>query len=197
LRGYTALRILQLRNGKRYLEFCDEGLLDSQASALLDPEVCTVNDSCPSLETLLQQAVEREDQAPDDPIEVFDYASTLPSDPVATLNIHNKRPFLEKAEVPHNGHRHGKRNKKRARMIQTDGHLHGRNAPAIQTCMAIPSNVNVATLPAATGGYIGKDLSLERGVAHEAEWYKSQSDWTYLNWDGRCVCLQRSFVFSH
>ncbi|KAG7091523.1 hypothetical protein E1B28_010552 [Marasmius oreades] len=178
-------KTLQLRNGKSYVEFSGKEDLDTQTLAAFDPEVFTISDSCPALETLLQQAVERESQAPDDPIEAFDETamSSAPDLP-ATHNVNKKRPFVEKTEAAHNGHRHRKRSKKRARLIGSEGHLHGRNAPAIQTCIAVPSNVDAFTLPAATGGYIGKDLTVERGAVRDVEWFRSQPGWTYLKWDG-------------
>ncbi|KAG7088263.1 hypothetical protein E1B28_012277 [Marasmius oreades] len=86
-----AHRAKYLRNGKSYVEFSGKEDLDVQTLAAFDPEVFTISDSCPALETLLQQAVECESQAPDDPIEAFDETamSSAPDLP-ATHNVNKK-----------------------------------------------------------------------------------------------------------
>ncbi|KAJ8085361.1 hypothetical protein PM082_011023 [Marasmius tenuissimus] len=136
------------RSGRRYVEFWQD---------LGNIKIVTIKLSCPLLDNLLQQALEREAQPVDDPLENFD--TDLPSQSTLDPNLAppvKKRavPEDEDAEEPakgHNTHRHSKRWK------------------PIQTCQTVSSSLNVAQLPAASGG--------------------SQPAWDYVEWDGTNTLL--------
>ncbi|KAL0063936.1 hypothetical protein AAF712_009126 [Marasmius tenuissimus] len=131
--------------------------------------------SCPPLENLLKQALEREDQPIYDSLEEFDEITLSQSAPAPRLGPFNKRPINEEdASQPkksQNTHRHVKRRKRREEQLSTDGHLHSHHLPAIQTCQTVSSSLNVAKLPVANGGFIGQDVTgSSRNVHHSTTW---------------------------
>ncbi|KAL0061226.1 hypothetical protein AAF712_011985 [Marasmius tenuissimus] len=176
----------QTRSGRRYVEFWQD---------LGDVEVVTIKASCPPLEKLLKQALEREDQPIDDCLEDFD-ETTVSQPELAPHPIpsNNKRPITEEDDASEpkysqNSYRHAKRRKRRDGRLSTDGHLHSHHLSAIQTCQIVPSILDVANLPAANGGFIGQNITGSDRAVHDAEWYKSQADWDYVEWDGTNALL--------
>ncbi|KAL0564088.1 hypothetical protein V5O48_017968 [Marasmius crinis-equi] len=120
-------------------------------------------------------------------------ASRLLCSPSAGKSVHLsnslKRPTPpdESSQRP-NLHRHRKRQKARDRKYERQGHLKGRNKEAIVDCMVQSSPTNVLDLPAARGGFIGRDLQQSEEV-HDVDWYRTQSDWQYVQWDGSRALL--------
>ncbi|KAL0057298.1 hypothetical protein AAF712_016067 [Marasmius tenuissimus] len=174
------------RSGRRYVEFWQD---------LGNIEIVTIKSSCPPLESLLQQALEREAQPVDDPLENFDtdLSSQSTLDPNLAPPVKKRAvPEDEDAEEPakgHNTHRHSKRRKRREVRMHADGHLHSHHLSAIQTCQTVSSSLNVAQLPAASGGYIGQDITGPSRNVWDVGWYRSQPDWDYVEWDGTNALL--------
>ncbi|KAL0060295.1 hypothetical protein AAF712_012918 [Marasmius tenuissimus] len=176
----------QTRSGRRYVEFWPE---------LGNVEIVTIKPSCPPLESLLQQALEREAQPLDDPLEHFDKdtASQSTLDPAPTLFAKKRTASDDEGTAQprkgHNTHRHAKRRKRRDDQVHTDGHLHSYHLSAIQACQTVASSLNVVRLPAASGGFIGQDITGPSRNVRDADWYRSQPDWDYVEWDGSKALL--------
>ncbi|KAL0068959.1 hypothetical protein AAF712_003952 [Marasmius tenuissimus] len=176
----------QTRSGRRHVEVWQD---------LGEVEVVTIKSSCPPLENLLQEALERESQPIDDPFEDFDSPPVSQTTPTPQPTVFAKKrcaPEEDDATQSKKGknwHRHGKRQKRREEQFSTDGHLRSHHLSAIQTCQTIPSSLNVAELPAANGGFIGQDTTGPSRNVRDAEWYRSQPDWDYVEWDGSKALL--------
>ncbi|KAL0564923.1 hypothetical protein V5O48_017111 [Marasmius crinis-equi] len=169
----------QTRSGRIYLEFSKD---------LQDAQIVKAHSSSPPLQHLLQEALGREPV--DDDLETFE-TPLQPSEPPASIvdvtptasNKKRKLSISEPSRGP-NHHRHAKRRKTRASKFDSEGHLHGHNAAAIESCSVNSSSKKVADLPSATGGFIGRNLENSARI-HTVDWYKSQPDWQYVKWDGR------------
>ncbi|KAL0571199.1 hypothetical protein V5O48_010764 [Marasmius crinis-equi] len=168
------------RSGRAYYEFSKE---------LEEAQVVKVPPSCPPLEQLLQQALEREPV--DDPLEAFDDEPQAippqPSTSVLGASFDSKKRKLSSSEATAprpNRHRHEKRRKTRDANFKAEGHLYSHNTAAIQSCSVMSASKNVADLPAAMGGFIGRDLVHSSQKARDVDWYRSQPDWNYVKWDG-------------
>ncbi|KAJ8085752.1 hypothetical protein PM082_004570 [Marasmius tenuissimus] len=174
------------RSGRTYVEFWQD---------LGNVEIVTIKPSCPPLESLLQQALEREAQVVDDPLDDFDPLSSqsmsdLNTTPPVKKGIAPEDEDVTQPRKGQNTYRHSKRRKHRDDRMHVDGHLHSHHRSAIQTCQTAMSVLDVTQLPAASGGYIGQDVTGPSRNVRDADWYRSQLDWDYIEWDGR----QRIFM---
>ncbi|KAL0568198.1 hypothetical protein V5O48_013790 [Marasmius crinis-equi] len=163
----------QTRSGRSYLEF---------AKDFDDALVVKIKPSSPPLEQLIQAALDREPPINDN-LETFTPPPIPNAGEPASESLPSPPLSLKRPAKGHNYHRHAKRQRVREAKYEREGHLHGRNVGSINSGSVQPTSTNVSDLPAANGGYIGRDLTRTEAV-HDVAWYRSQSDWQYVEWDG-------------